>query len=75
MRRTLVIPDYINKNIIEPAVVTILKSFKQTGLIESYTRDSEEDSTLYVVDGATEEAVVAFHAFNMTDFCIVRGDV
>ena len=75
MRRTLVIHDYINKNIIEPAIVTILKSFKQTGLIESYTSDSDEDSTLYVVNGATEEAVVAFHAFNMTDFCIVRGDV
>lgn len=38
MRRTLVIPDYINKDIIEPAVVTILKSFKQTGLITSYMR-------------------------------------
>lgn len=75
MRRTLVISDYINKDIIEPAVVTILKLFKQTGLITSYTRDSEEDNTLYIVDGATEEAVVAFPAFNMTDFCIVRGDV
>lgn len=75
MRRTLVIPDYINKDIIEPAVVTILKSFKQTGLITSYMRDSEEDNTLYIVAGATEEAVAAFHAFNMTDFCIVRGDV
>ena len=75
MRRTLVIPDYINKGIIELAVVTILKSFKQTGLIESYTKDSDEDNTLYIVDGMTKEAVDVFHAFNMTDFCIVRGDV
>lgn len=75
MRRTLVISDYINKDIIEPAVVTILKSFKQTGLIESYTKDSEEADTLYIVDGATEESVDVFHAFDMTDFCIVRGDV
>lgn len=75
MRRTLIIPDYINKDIIEPAVVTILKSFKQTGLITSYTKGSEEDDTLYIVDGVTEEAVTTFHAFNMTDFCMVRGDV
>lgn len=75
MERTLVIPDYMCKDIMIPAVVNVLNSFKKSGMISSYTEDHEEDSTLYIVEGVTQEAADTFHAFNMADFCMVRGDV